>query len=366
MWRQLLQRPEGANVSTLARAVVLLESNLGMSELEAMLTEGLDTGGEGGGGGGGGEGAAAAAIAEARGRASAEEAERRLRDAVFARWRRDACEPYEDTLKLVSLVDFFLPYFPLERRHVDELTERALRARAEGLARVAAAAAAVAADENDDGETEDEDEDGEQDGACAATDGDASAAANDHGGTFWPPLPSAEELGRPSCARPGRRGLSPPLLRLAWRPPVVRFLSGRVEFSGPFPLEGAKGVESAVTRHVARLLRRAAEASAAQRRERRRLARAAGGQGEEEEPPPPPPPLPPPPLADTLLLFVGPPGGSEAREELKAELVTAGEARARMAREAAEEEEEEEQSGVGAGDGGGRGAGPGRERDAGQ
>lgn len=37
MWRQLLQHPERANVSW-TRAIVMMESNLGMSELEQMLT----------------------------------------------------------------------------------------------------------------------------------------------------------------------------------------------------------------------------------------------------------------------------------------------------------------------------------------
>jgi len=63
---------------------------------------------------------------------TAEEAERRVRALVFDHWQRSGCESYDDTLKLTSLVDFYLPYFPLERRHVAELTRRALAAR--GLA----------------------------------------------------------------------------------------------------------------------------------------------------------------------------------------------------------------------------------------
>jgi hypothetical protein len=352
MWRQLLQRPQDANVSTLQRAVVLLESNLGMSELEGMLSEGVEkvqieegeSGGRKEGGADAATAAVAAAVAEARSRASAEEAERRLRDAVFARWRRDGCEAYEDTLKLVSLVDFFLPYFPLERRHVDELIGRALKERARAFA-AAAARRAVAEDDEDEDEEEEEEEGGEEAGACvAAAEDGLEVAEQQHGGTFWPPLAATKK----ACAR----GSSPPL-RLAWRPPVVRFLSSRVEFSGPFPLEGAKGVESAVTRHVARLLRRASEALAARRRERRRLIVAAaakargGGEGEAV-------PIPPP-LPDTLLLFVAPEpaasssSGTASQDKLKAELMTEDEARARMAREAAAEqgeEEEEEQAGA--------------------
>ncbi len=66
---------------------------------------------------------------------TAEMAEQRLRDVVFSRWRTAACESYEDTLKLVSLVDFFLPFLPLERRHVRELIVRELGARGQALLR---------------------------------------------------------------------------------------------------------------------------------------------------------------------------------------------------------------------------------------
>jgi len=41
-----------------------------------------------------------------------EAAERLLRGAVFAQWRASQCESYEDTLKLTSLIDVFLPFLP--------------------------------------------------------------------------------------------------------------------------------------------------------------------------------------------------------------------------------------------------------------
>jgi hypothetical protein len=47
-----------------------------------------------------------------------ESAEHALRDLVFASWRHNACEEYTDTLKLISLVDFFLPFLPLQRKQV--------------------------------------------------------------------------------------------------------------------------------------------------------------------------------------------------------------------------------------------------------
>lgn len=169
-------------------AIVMLESNLGMAALEQLL------GGDGSGGGSDGSsdnsaddrsGRSSRSSASLRQRGvSPEAAERALKEVIFSHWQRGACEGFEDTLKFTALVDFYLPYFPLERAHVIELTQRALQARAPALAR-------------------------------------------DKG------------------------------LRLEWGRGVVDFLASKVEFAGDYPLEGAKGVETAVVRHVARLLRHA-------------------------------------------------------------------------------------------------------------
>ena len=64
-----------------------------------------------------------------------------MRDLVFAHWQSAGCEAFEDTLKMTSLVDFYIPYFPLERRHVAELARRQL---AGGDLRRARTAVAVA------------------------------------------------------------------------------------------------------------------------------------------------------------------------------------------------------------------------------
>ena len=50
-----------------------------------------------------------------------EAAQRLLKDLVFAQWSKEACEQRVDTLKMVSLVDFFLPFLPLERQHITQL-----------------------------------------------------------------------------------------------------------------------------------------------------------------------------------------------------------------------------------------------------
>lgn len=63
-----------------------------------------------------------------------EHAEQLLRGVVFAQWLASQCESYEDTLKLMSLIDIFLPYLPLERQHMPALVRLALRERASLLA----------------------------------------------------------------------------------------------------------------------------------------------------------------------------------------------------------------------------------------
>jgi hypothetical protein len=62
-----------------------------------------------------------------------EDAEQLMRDAVFDEWRKSDCESYADTLKLVSLIDVFLPYLPLGRQHMPDLVELALKQRQANL-----------------------------------------------------------------------------------------------------------------------------------------------------------------------------------------------------------------------------------------
>ena len=64
-----------------------------------------------------------------------------LKDLVFSIWHEGGCEGFADTAKSVGLVDFYLPFFPLERHHIQELfhmklRERASAAHAEGLPNV--------------------------------------------------------------------------------------------------------------------------------------------------------------------------------------------------------------------------------------
>ena len=50
-----------------------------------------------------------------------------LKDLIFSMWADDGCEAQADTLKFVSLVDFFLPFLPLERRHIEALFDMRLK-----------------------------------------------------------------------------------------------------------------------------------------------------------------------------------------------------------------------------------------------
>jgi hypothetical protein len=64
---------------------------------------------------------------------SAEDAERQLKNLVFETWSNASCESFEDTLKMTSLVDFYLPYFPLGRPEMKELFRKGLVAMAADL-----------------------------------------------------------------------------------------------------------------------------------------------------------------------------------------------------------------------------------------
>jgi len=65
---------------------------------------------------------------------SAEAWQELLRGLVFSRWRAQGCEGYEDTLKMTSLVNFWLPYLPLGGSALRQLMERGLEARRSSLA----------------------------------------------------------------------------------------------------------------------------------------------------------------------------------------------------------------------------------------
>ena len=60
---------------------------------------------------------------------SAEEAQKVLKDLVFSMWTSDECEERTDTLKMLALVDFFLPFLPLERPHIEQLFSMRLQDR---------------------------------------------------------------------------------------------------------------------------------------------------------------------------------------------------------------------------------------------
>ena len=109
-FRHLLTGHRVGNV-TLARSIVVLESNTGYTALHGMLRR-----------------------AGARAAIQPQRAQRELKDLVFERWAAQGCEERTDTMKMVGLVDFFLPFFPLERPHVRRLFEMRLAERARALA----------------------------------------------------------------------------------------------------------------------------------------------------------------------------------------------------------------------------------------
>ena len=56
-----------------------------------------------------------------------------LKDLMFSTWSNDDCESAADIVKLLSLVDFYLPFFPLERNHITTLFNLRLELRQKEL-----------------------------------------------------------------------------------------------------------------------------------------------------------------------------------------------------------------------------------------
>lgn len=102
-FRQLLQGNMVGNIS-LAKSIVVLESNTGYTKFPKLLES-----------------------AKSREKISSVKAQQLLKDLVYLRWLSEKCEETADTLKMVSLVDFFLPFFPLERVHIEELFQKRIQ-----------------------------------------------------------------------------------------------------------------------------------------------------------------------------------------------------------------------------------------------
>lgn len=66
---------------------------------------------------------------------SPEVAQRLLKDLIFSQWESSKCEERVDTVKMLSLIDFFLPFLPLDRSHVRRLFQKRLVERANELRR---------------------------------------------------------------------------------------------------------------------------------------------------------------------------------------------------------------------------------------
>lgn len=114
IFRQLLQHPEIANV-TMAKSIILLESNLGTFALQNLLQENKNQ----------------------KGRITAEQGHKKLKDLIYEHWA-SSCEPLIDTLNVLNLVDFFLPYFPLGKKEIRDVIVLGMNARAreQGLSRL--------------------------------------------------------------------------------------------------------------------------------------------------------------------------------------------------------------------------------------
>ena len=167
-FRHILEGGTIGNYS-LAKSIIVLESNTGYTSLYSMLQQ-----------------------AESREKISPEKAQKQLKDLVFERWQKQGCEDRTDTMKMVGLVDFFLPFFPLERTHVHELFELRLREKVDAV------------------ET---------------------------------------QLKRSSSNKENSEK------KIIWDEKVLEFLTSKVDFEGPYPIEGGKEVGTLMSRYVSRPVR---------------------------------------------------------------------------------------------------------------
>lgn len=103
-FRQIMQVGVIGNYS-LHDSIIVLESNLGYSLLHGMLEK---SGG--------------------RNNISIDQAQKELKDMVFKWWTMQKCEDFSDTQKLMRSIDFFLPFYPLERSHITQLFKMKLDA----------------------------------------------------------------------------------------------------------------------------------------------------------------------------------------------------------------------------------------------
>lgn len=111
-FRQLLDGGQVGNGVTLGHSIVVLESNLGYHSLYNVSK---------------------AYKSRNPSHLQAEEMQRMLKDIVFERWRQQDCEEDSDTLKMVGLIRFFVPFFPLKKNNLEKLLDMKLRQRAHDL-----------------------------------------------------------------------------------------------------------------------------------------------------------------------------------------------------------------------------------------
>jgi ATP-dependent Clp protease ATP-binding subunit ClpA len=110
--RQLLDKGVVGNTSAV-RSIIVLEANAGSLQLFKLMND-----------------------AGSRASLSVERMHRALKDVVYQAWSRDGCEDAIDTQKLLSSVDVFVPFLPLERSHVRGVADMQLRERRKiGIAR---------------------------------------------------------------------------------------------------------------------------------------------------------------------------------------------------------------------------------------
>jgi len=110
--KQIFDKGFALNV-TMQRSIFLLESNTGYGKIAEAL------GGVGG----------------RQEDVDAEKLQYTLKNMMFNLWQRDACEERVDTVKALSLIDMFVPYFPLNKEAITRVIDKSIQKRVEWVNR---------------------------------------------------------------------------------------------------------------------------------------------------------------------------------------------------------------------------------------
>ena len=140
------------------------------------------------------------------------ELSRALKNAMFTKWEKEHCEDFHDTLKVLSSIEYFVPFQPLDEKALKQIANAQLEYRSKYLIK------------------------------------------NEFVSSMLATLSSSKGL---RCDLPQSNAVKQRLnVNLIWDDLVLAFIARESEFEGEFAIEGGKEVKSTLSRTVTRAIRR--------------------------------------------------------------------------------------------------------------